>query len=61
MLCMLTEDNCHNCMGAGLEMLMRYNKERESFLIRTVIGYETWLAALLDTGMQERIHGLENG
>ncbi len=40
---MLTEDNCRNCEGAGLEMLMWYNEAGESFLSWIVIGDETLL------------------
>ncbi len=40
---MLTEDNSRNRIEAGLEMLMQYNEEWESFLNRIATTNETWL------------------
>ncbi len=40
---MLTEDNCQNCIGTGLEMLTQYNEGRESFVRWIVTGDKTRL------------------
>ncbi len=40
---MQTQDNCRNCMGARLKILMRCNEEGASYISWIVTGNETWL------------------